>query len=58
MFGHSPNVAPAHLLSILPGIEFMATDKLSFALGVNIDLAGRNVDATVTPILSMVWAVH
>ena len=58
LFGHRPNVAPAHLLSILPGIEFMATENLSFALGVNIDLAGRNIDATVTPILSMVWAVH
>jgi hypothetical protein len=55
LFGHSPNVAPAHLLSILPGLEFMATDKLSFALGVNVDLAGRNIDATVTPILSMVY---
>ena len=58
LFGHSPNVAPAHLLSILPGIEFMATDKLSLALGVNIDLIGRNIDAAVTPILSLVWAVH
>jgi hypothetical protein len=58
IWGKGANTSPANLLSILPGIEFMATDKLSFALGVNVDLAGRNIDATVTPILSMVWGVH
>jgi hypothetical protein len=56
LFGNRPNTAPTYLLSILPGIEFMATESLSFALGLNIDLAGRNTDATVAPILSMVWA--
>jgi hypothetical protein len=34
----------------------MATDKLSFALGVGIDIIGRNNDATVAPVLSMVYA--
>ena len=47
---------PTALLSLLPGIEYMATDKFSLALGVNIDLAGKNTSANITPILSMVYA--
>lgn len=31
LFGHSPNVAPARLLFILPGLKFMATDNLIIA---------------------------
>ena len=58
LFGPRANVAPTHLLSILPGIEFMVTKKLAFYLGVNIDLIGRNTDATVTPILSLIWVVN
>jgi hypothetical protein len=56
IFGHRPNTAPSYLLSILPGIEFMATERLSFALGLNIDLAGRNTDATMAPLFSFVVA--
>jgi len=56
LFGHKSNVEPAALLSILPGIEYMATEKFSLALGVNIDLAGKNADAAVTPLFSMVYA--
>jgi hypothetical protein len=56
LFGHKANTPPGALLSILPGIEYMATDRLSFALGVNIDLAGKNTDAAVTPVLSFVVA--
>jgi len=41
---------------VLPGIEYMATEKLSFALGVNVDLAGKNTDAVLTPRLSAVYA--
>jgi hypothetical protein len=58
LWGPSSNVAPAHLLAVLPGIEFMATEKLGFYLGVNLDLLGRNTIAQVTPILSLVWQVH
>ena len=57
LFGSRANVTPAHLISILPGIEFLATKKLAFYLGVDIDLIGRNTDATVTPILSLVWVI-
>ena len=42
LIGHQSNLAPTALLSILPGIEYMATDKFSLALGVQIDLAGKN----------------
>jgi hypothetical protein len=56
LFGHKANVPPGALLSVLPGIEYMATEKFSLALGVNVDLIGKNVDAAVTPLLSMVYA--
>jgi hypothetical protein len=56
LFGRKANVPPGAVLSILPGIEYMATEKFSLALGVNVDLAGKNADATVTPLLSMVYA--
>ncbi len=55
LFGPSPNSPPAALLSVAPEIEFIATDKLSFALGVNVDVLGRNISAAVTPILSAVY---
>jgi hypothetical protein len=56
LFGHKANTPPGALLSILPGIEYMATEKFSLALGVNVDLLGKNADAAVTPLLSMVYA--
>ena len=56
LFGHKANLAPAALVSVLPGIEYMATDKFSLALGLNIDLIGKNTDAALTPLLSMVYA--
>jgi hypothetical protein len=56
LFGHKANVAPAALVSVMPGIEYMATDKFSLALGVNFDLIGKNTDAAITPMISMVYA--
>jgi hypothetical protein len=56
LFGHKANTPSGALVSILPGIEFMATDKLSLALGVNIDLVGKNSESALTPVLSMVYA--
>jgi hypothetical protein len=56
LIGHKANTAPEALVSLLPGIEFMATEKLALALGVNIDLAGKRTEASVTPILSAVYA--
>ena len=33
LFGHKANLAPAAFLSVLPGIEYMATEKFSLAMG-------------------------
>lgn len=54
--GPKANAAPTALLSLVPGIEYMATDKFSLALGVQIDLAGKDTTANITPVLSMVYA--
>ena len=56
LVGPRANSAPTALLSFLPGIEYMATDKFSLALGVNIDLLGKDTPANITPLLSMVYA--
>ncbi|MEN6441419.1 MAG: transporter [Syntrophobacter sp.] len=56
LFGPEVTVPRESLLSIIPGIEYMATDKFSLALGLSIDLAGKNTDAAITPMLSMVYA--
>ena len=56
LVGPPANSAPTALLSFLPGIEYMATDKFSLALGVNIDLLGKDNTANITPLLSMVYA--
>jgi hypothetical protein len=61
LIGHKANVAPTPLLnlvplSIVPGIEYMATDKFSLALGVKIDLVGKDAPANIAPFLSMVYA--
>jgi hypothetical protein len=55
LFGHKANLPPGALLSVLPGIEYMATDKLSFALGVNFDLIGKNGTANITPLFSFAY---
>jgi len=56
LIGHKSNVPPSALLSVLPGLEYMATDKFSLAFGVSIDLIGKNTDATVAPVVSCVYA--
>jgi hypothetical protein len=55
LIGRNSNQFPAAKISIVPGIEFMATEHLSMALGLNIDVAGKNDDATLTPTFSMVY---
>jgi hypothetical protein len=61
LIGHPANAASTPLLnlvplSILPGIEYMATDKFSLALGVKIDLLGKNTPGNIAPVLSMIYA--
>jgi hypothetical protein len=55
LIGPKANVDPSALLSVLPGIEYMATEKFSLALGVNFDLAGKDTATNITPLLSMVY---
>jgi hypothetical protein len=55
MIGPKATLPPTALLSMLPGIEYMATEKFSLALGVNFDLAGKNTTGNITPLLSMVY---
>jgi hypothetical protein len=56
LFGPKANVPRESLVSIVPAIEYMATDKFSVALGLNVDLVGKNTDAAITPLLSMIYA--
>ena len=42
-------------LAVSPGIEFMATEKLSFALGVAVDVIGKNNNANVAPLFSLTY---
>lgn len=56
IIGPKANAASTDLLSFLPGIEYMATEKFSMAMGVQFDLAGKDTSANITPLLSMVYA--
>jgi len=58
LFGPGANEAPAHRLSVLPGIEFEAAKKFFVSLGVNVDLMGRNTVAAVMPIVTLAWVIH
>lgn len=48
--------SPQTLLGILPGIEFLATDKMSLAAGASIDLMGKNGVKKYTPMLTMLYS--
>lgn len=54
--GKRSNQPMGSYLAVSPGIEYMATEKFSMALGLYVDVIGKSTDATVTPILSMVYA--
>ena len=43
---------PQTVIGILPGIEFLATDKLSLAAGASIDLWGKNGVQKYTPMIT------
>jgi hypothetical protein len=47
---------PETLLGILPGLEFLATEKLSFEAGASLDLAGKNGVKKYTPLLMATYA--
>jgi hypothetical protein len=54
--GTKSNQDPGAFLTLSPGIEFMATEKLSFAMGVAVDVIGKNNNANVAPLFSIVYA--
>ena len=56
LFGPDTNVSHDALLSIIPAIEYMATEHFSLALGLNVDLVGKNTDATIGPLFSVIYA--
>ncbi|MGA7577584.1 MAG: transporter [Desulfobaccales bacterium] len=47
---------PETYIGILPGLEYLATDKLSFEAGSSIDLAGKNGVKKYTPMISASYA--
>jgi hypothetical protein len=47
---------PQTVLGILPGIEFLATDKLSFAAGATLDMIGKNGVRKYTPLLTAYYS--
>lgn len=55
VFGPRAQTAPAALLGVLPGLEYIYSDRLAFATGVALDLAGKNTDARITPIFSLIY---
>lgn len=48
--------SPQTLLGILPAMEFLATEKMSFAAGASIDLVGKNGVKKYTPMLTMLYS--
>ncbi len=55
LFGHQANLPPGALLSVNPGIEYMASEKLGFAMSVNFDLIGKNATTGITPLFSVMY---
>ncbi len=47
---------PQTVLGVLPALEFLATDKLSFSAGASLDLAGKNGVKKYTPMLMATYA--
>ena len=47
---------PETYIGIMPGLEFLATDKLSFEAGSSLDLAGKNGVKKYTPMISATYS--
>ena len=43
---------PQTVIGVLPGIEFLATDKLALAVGASLDLWGKNGVQKYTPMIT------
>lgn len=46
---------PETVIGVLPALEFLATEKMSFALGCSFDLAGKNGVQKYTPMLTALY---
>jgi hypothetical protein len=46
---------PQTVLGVMPGIEFLATEKLTMAAGASFDLLGKNGVRKYTPMLSLFY---
>ena len=55
LLGPKADQPPTALVSLLPGLEFIATGKWQFTGGVLIDLIGKNSSANVTPLLAVFY---
>ena len=55
LIGPQANQPPSTRITILPAMEYMATPQLSMALGLEIDLAGKNANANYTPVFSLTY---
>lgn len=53
--GARSNQPRGSFLAVSPGIEYIATGKLAMALGVAVDVIGKNNDAAVTPLFSLIY---
>ena len=47
---------PQTVIGVLPALEFLATEKMSFAAGCSFDLAGKNGVQKYTPMLTMLYS--
>lgn len=47
---------PQTVIGVLPALEFLATEKMSFAVGCSFDLAGKNGVHKYTPVLTMLYS--
>jgi hypothetical protein len=53
LVGPKADQPPTALMSILPGLEFIATKDFQFTGGVLIDLVGKNEEANFTPVVAL-----
>jgi hypothetical protein len=53
LLGPRANQPPGALMSLLPALEFIVSDDLSFAGGVVLDLWGKNARYNYTPVLAV-----
>jgi hypothetical protein len=56
MIGPRANTAPSARLSVMPGLQYIHNANLTFAVGVNVDLAGKNNRSGVTPMIAAQYA--